>query len=289
MKIFLYFTLAFISTIAVSKEDVTYYCSIEQRSDASFFHCLDMLESRSISHKISPIFENQARVMLEKQGVHFLEEPEYSVQVTTYFIEQVKKMGNSPSSCFINTAFRPKDFFSNEFSKKAVGKLTELVNLLKKIGICEIQIDHNDERNKKLAVLDNDSLMEHFLCIANYESALGEELDGDGGNGLFGIGSDTEKRCPGIKVKDDESNAICALELFKERQLADWGNPREKQVKKKKKSKMKTRSKGNWGSNHHCTPEHKTRFNFLKILGGEICCSEKCKKSVENNEVKKSI
>ena len=120
---------------------------------------------------------------------------------------------------------------------KARASAAKVEAALRAAGVCGLPVKTVTEvpSTPKIPVKSVDDVFSYFMLIANVESRLGEDGDGDGGVGMFGTNLDhvrdkvssTHKgrtyRCQEGLVDNPVLNAECAFALYLQRGLQPWG------------------------------------------------------------------
>jgi hypothetical protein len=200
--------------------------------------------------KIAPIFETK-----EFKVVHLLKVLPWS------FVFVFAISCGSPSSGDESSeldAFTSKELQNNSLNGAELG--VEVGRLLLDGGVLNLP---TSSKTNSIGVNNGESLLSHFICIANQESVFNRSPVGVGGNGLLGINKmhiESKGICSDLTTsvdtlrKNKKINIDCAFRLyrqFNEREkngLGPWG----------------PYSGGSWGSNSKCSTAAKKKvYNDL--------------------------
>lgn len=273
MKILLliFTTITIASAWPSTKRFASYHCTVLE-GQFDYVHCTHQKRGDFFYVKINPLEQNIIANKMKDEDAYFVSQEKYTAYITNGGLTQLLNLSinDNSASCndqLIKTTYQVNTFQNEKthFSMEAKKALNHMAHILNESGICQDEVT----QNSKYGIYDSNTLLEHFLCLANYESTLGKNNISKNKRyrGPFMISKNhgnKGKICEGIKYFKDSNkdytteeseaglaNAKCALLIYKNQGLSPWG------------------------AHKKCTIHRKKQFNFLNHLDDKYLCQKK--------------
>ena len=268
------------------------YCAIDRHT----FYCLDQVTGISQQFEIHPIEVEGQRRKLISGGV-IMTNPSQLLALSSEgqlnsFMNPFEQLDCHPQETeeIQEVAYTPNEFnVTLAPTDGTLERINQLLDVMHEAGVCSLDVIQDPH----LEINNIDDVLEQFVCITNHESNFGRDNIGMGGRGPWGIHPDHDqsggpctslspinRSSNGHEVKESSAyhnktlqmdNFKCALILYSSPDsnnngFRSWGQ---------------RLSNAPWGSNRHCLTSDRDDFDFKRLLGTKMCCTEQCKQEID--------